>query len=243
MTDTEKQTLLIPVVFPDPDRDPLTDSHLEGLAGFHIVLLGYWEIPGGTTPELAREKHETAAKAVLYEMAAKFSRAGASTEIQLHFGPGGSERETMQNRIANTVDPDGVLIAEQISSLSNILVPLRDTRNLDSIVDFVSEFDHEAIFALELYHAEIDDSKITQATEMLETVKNTLLERGFTDADIEITVERTDDPGSAIASKADGHNILVMGETEQYDSDARFFGPIYDSITERTETPVVIVRG
>jgi hypothetical protein len=38
-----RSTLLIPVVFPDPS--PSADMYVEGLSGFDVVLLGYWETP------------------------------------------------------------------------------------------------------------------------------------------------------------------------------------------------------
>jgi hypothetical protein len=36
-----RPTLLIPVVFPEPELHPMTDMHLAGLNGFDVVLSGY----------------------------------------------------------------------------------------------------------------------------------------------------------------------------------------------------------
>jgi hypothetical protein len=240
MRDVRQQTLLIPVVFPDPEIE--TDPTIEGLEGFDITLLGYWEIPGGTTPETAREMHETEAKAVLYEMAANLSRAGASTEIQLHFGPGGEGLEKLQDHIVAETDPDGVLIPDNLSMLNNILVPLRDNRRQDKIIDFVSVFDHDMIFVIELYHAAADDAAVEVASEMLEGVKETLLDRGFSEADIEITVEVTDDASAAIVERSRDHNLVVMGETEEGAIPERFLGPVYETIDEETDTPIAVIR-
>jgi len=240
MRDVRQQTLLIPVVFPDPEIE--TDPNIEGLEGFDITLLGYWEIPGGTTPETAREMHETEAEAVLYEMAANLSRAGASTDIQLHFGPEGDGQEELQDRIVAETDPDGVLVPDNLTMLNNILVPLRDNRRQDKIVDFVSVFDHDMIFVIELSHAAADEAAVESATEMLEDVKATLLDRGFSEADIEITVEVTDDASASIVERARDHNLVVIGETEESAIPDRFLGPVYETIHEETDTPIAIIR-
>lgn len=240
MRDVRQQTLLIPVVFPDPDIE--TDATLEGLKGFDIMLLGYWEIPGGTSSERAREMHETEARAVLYEIAANLSRAGASTDIQLHFGPGGDGLEKLQDHIVADTDPDGVLLPDNLSMLNNILVPLRDNRRKDKIIDFVSVFDHEMIFVIELYHAATDQAAVDSARTMLEDIKETFLERGFSEADIEITVEVTDDTSAAIVDRSRGHNLVVMGETEDESAPNRFLGPVYETIEGKTDTPIAIIR-
>lgn len=237
-----RPTILIPVVFPDPDIYPMDDVNIVGLNGFDIVLFGYWETPEGTTPETAREEHETEAEAVLYDMAAQFSRAGASTDIQLHFGPPGDAEGVLQDRIAAETDVDGILVPNQLTMLNNVLIPLRDTRKRDEIVDFVSAFEKDRIFVLELYHATPDETRVEAAERMLEGVKRMLLDRGFSDNDVEVTVEVTDDPASAVADRARNHNIVVMGETEEVGVEDRFFGPIYDYIAEETETPIAVIR-
>lgn len=238
-----KPTLLIPIVFPDPEPYPLTDPYIEGLNGFDIVLFGYWEVPDGTSPEAARDAHETEAEAVLYETAADFSHAGASTDVQLHFGRAGAEEDALQDRIAEEADADGVLIPRRLSMLNNVLVPLRDDRKLDEVVDFVSAFDPETIFVVELYHAAHDASDVGEAETMLEAVKRTLLDRGFSESDLEVTVEVHADAGAAIVDRARNHNIVVMGETEELDDETRFLGPVYRVIAERTDTPIVVIRG
>lgn len=237
-----RPTLLIPVVFPDPDVYPLDDVNIVGLNGFEIILFGYWETPEGTSREAAREAHETEAEAVLYEMAAQFSRAGASTDIQLHFGPAGVEEGALQDRIAEETDASGVLIPKRLTMPNNVLVPIRDDRKLAEIVDFVSAFDRETTFVLELYHAAPDEAAADGAKRMLEGVKATLLDRGFSENNVEVTVEVADDPGSAIADRARKHNVVVMGGTEELDIENRFFGPLYEYIAEETKTPIAVVR-
>lgn len=237
-----RPTLLIPVTFPDPELYPLTDTYVDILDGFSILLVGYWELSGQTTAAEARRAHETDAEAILYEMAAEFSHAGAKTDIQLHFGDAGSEKRALQNRIVAEADPDGVLVAKQLSPLRNILVPLRDNRHKETIVRFISAFDSEGIFVVELYHAIADEAAVESPTAMLRTVQDSLLTQGFTESDLEITVEVVEDAKEGIAAKSQDHNIVVMGETEQSNADDRLFGPIGSHLVEQTGTPVIIVR-
>lgn len=235
-----RMTLLIPVVF--PREDSLTDTNVQGLTGFDIVLFGYWKTPEGVDPAVVREEHGVEAQAELYELAAQFSRAGASTEVQVHFGPAGEQMTALQTRITEETDADAVIIPSQITHWNNILVPLRDDRNADRIVEFLDAFDPETTFALELFHVATDESDVEAAREMLGGVERMLLDRGFTESDLEVTVEAATDPEAAIIDRASGHNVVVIGETEERPDSAQFLGPTYERITERTDVPVVVVR-
>lgn len=234
-----KQTVLIPVLFPEPALHPIADSSIEGLDGFDIVLFGYWKLPENAAVETVRETHETEAEAILYEMAAKFSQAGASTEIQLHFGPGDADNRELQNRISEETDPDAVLIADQLTSIHNILVPMRDDRHAEQIVEFLTSFDPDDIFALELFHVAADEASVDSGEEMLASVSEILHHSGYTEADIETTVEVSEDAMSAIAEKARGHNLVVTGQPA---GEHRLFSPVAEFVDENTETPITVIR-
>lgn len=234
-----RQTVLIPVLFPDPTLHPIAESSIVGLDGFDIVLFGYWKLPQNASPETVRETHQTEAEAVLYEMAAKFSHAGTPTEIQLHFGPGDADNRELQNRITDETDPDCVLIADSLTSFHNILVPMRDDRHAEQIVEFVTSFDTDDVFIIELFHVAPDDASTDTGQEMLADVEATLLDRGFSEADIETTVEVDDDPMAAIADRAQNHNIVVTGQPA---GEERLFSPVAEYVDEHTETPIVVIR-
>jgi nucleotide-binding universal stress UspA family protein len=236
------QKVLIPVLFPDPTLYPLADSHLQGLDGFEIVLFGYWKLTHGETAESARDSHETEAEAVLYDMAAHLSRAGAKTEIQLHFGPGHPDDRELQSRISDESDADAVLITDRLTAFNNVLVPLRDDRHQAQIVDFVGRFDTDNIFVLELHHVTPDEASVDAATETLERVQEQLPDSGLSPADIETTVEIADDPVAAIVERARNHNIVVTGQPDDQGEENTLFSRISDDVHEQTETPVVIVR-
>lgn len=235
-------TLLVPVLFPNPDIYPMGDTHLEGLRGFDVVLAGYWEVDDHLTPAEAREAHRTEADAVLYDIAAQFSRAGVNTDIRLEFGPAGApERDSLNRSIAET-EASGVLLAEHLQSVHNLMVPLRDVRHQTEIVDLVSVFDPDSLFILELYHVTDDEAAVESATEMLRGVESTLRSRGFTEADLEIKVEVAEDAKAAIAANARDHHLVVMGETENPDAADQLFGPVCSYIAEESGTPIIVVK-
>ena len=235
-----RMSLLIPVVFPREGTP--ADANVQGLTGFDIVLFGYWETPEGVDPAEAREEHAADAHAVLYELATRFSRAGAPTEVQLHFGTAGEQMAALQARIAAASDADAVLVPKRFTMWNNVLVPLRDDRNADRIVEFLDAFDPDSIFALELFHVAADAGDVEDAREMLGAVERRLSDRGFTESDLVVTVEVADDPEAAIVERARGHNVVVIGETEELSDPDRFLGPTYERLAERTDVPVAVVR-
>jgi len=237
-----KPTLLLPVTFPDPAIYPLEDVTVDSLNGFDVVLLGYWELSDGESRAAVRADHETEAEAALYDIAAALSHGGASTDIELHFGEGDQERRAFQRYIVEEFDPDGVLLAERLPSLRNVLVPLRDDRHVDSVTGFLGGFDPEGLFVVELYHAVTDDEGVAAGEAMLDGVADRLLSGGFSETDLERTVAVVDDVPTALAEKARNHNIAVMGATDQQGREDRLFGAVSDHLSQRTDTPVLVVR-
>ncbi|MFB6296049.1 MAG: universal stress protein [Halobacteriales archaeon] len=235
-----RMSLLVPVLF--PREDSLSDANVQGLAAFDITMFGYWRTPDEIDPAAVRDDHESEAQAHLYELATEFARAGATTDIQLHFGPAGEDMHALQNRIAEETDADAIVIPNRITLWNNILVPLRDDRNKDRIVEFLTAFEPDQVFTLELFHAASSEDDASAAQEMLAGVAESLLARGFTESDLEITVEVATDPEAAIIERGRSHNVIVIGETEERAGPNQFFGPTYERIADRTEIPVVVVR-
>lgn len=233
-------SLLIPVRL--PQESPLVDGNVRELAGFDVVLFGYWETPEGADPSAVREEHEPEAQAELYDLAARFSRAGASTDIRLKFGPASKGMTDLQTEIPALTDVDAVVIPDRITLWNNVLVPLRDDRNADRIVEFLSAFDRDSMFALELFHVAGDQGAVEDARDMLDGVRSALLEEGFSETDLEVTVTVASDPNAAIVERATGHNVVVIGESEEQTDTTKFLGRIYEHVAEDTDVPVVVVR-
>ncbi|MXR19216.1 universal stress protein [Halobacterium bonnevillei] len=237
-----KPTLLVPVVFPEPDVYPLDSGNIVGLSGFDVVLFGYWELPEGMSRETARANKEAEAQEILYEMAAAFSRGGASTSVRLFFGQPGPEEAALQERIADETDADAVLLGAPITMWANVLVPLRDARHRAELVAFLAGLDTDSIFTLELYHVAAGPAAVEAGEAMLDSLRAELVEHDFPEDVVEVTVEVHDDAGEAIAERAQRHNLVVMGETEERPSEAEFLGPAYHTFADRADVPVVVLR-
>jgi len=237
-----RPTLLVPVVFPEPDVYPLDSGNIVGLSGFDVVLFGYWEVPEGVSRETARANKEAEAQAILYEMAAAFSRGGASTSVELFFGQSGPEEAALQERIADETDADAVLLGAPITMWTNVLVPLRDARHRVELVEFLSGLDTDSIFTLELYHVAAGPGAVEAGEEMLDSLRAELVEEDVPEDVVEVTVEVHEDAGEAIAERAQRHNLVVMGETEERASATEFLGPVYHTLADRADVPVVVLR-
>jgi hypothetical protein len=116
---------------------------------------------------------------------------------------------------------------------------MRDDRHAEQIVEFVTSFDTDDVFIIELYHVAPDEAGTEAGREMLATMEATLLDRGFSEADIETTVEVADDAMAAIAAKAGNHNIVVTGQPA---GDERLFSPVCEYVDEQTKTPIAVIR-
>ncbi|MFB6359949.1 MAG: universal stress protein [Halobacteriales archaeon] len=237
-----RPTVLLPVLFPDPEFYPVSETLIEEFSGFDIVLFGHWEVPAEVGRDEARNRHRTEADAVLYEFAAEFSRAGARTDVQLHFGPPRDGGDELRDRIAEQTHADAILVPNPFSALGQVLVPIRDARNQPKLIEIVGTLNEQTVIDLELFHLCADESEKDEAQEMLETVREGLIERGFPELEVETIVEVGDDPAYAISERARAHDLVIMGETAQPDYKDQVFGPVYEFVADRSEDPIMVVR-
>lgn len=237
-----KPTLLVPVVFPNPGVYSLDHENIVGLSGFDVVLFGYWEVPEGADREAVRASRAPEAQSVLYELAAAFSRGGASTSVRLFFGQSGAAEAKLQDRIADESDADAVLMGSNITKWANVLVPLRDDRRRSDLLAFLGGLNRHSVFTLELYHVAPDQAAVAAGEAMLESVRADLVEAGFAADAVDATVDVREDAGVAVAERAQRHNLVVMGETGEHPSESAFLGSVYRRLADRVDVPVVVLR-
>lgn len=235
-------TVLIPVVFPDPEITPLHDSFVRELRGFEVTLFGYWEVEDGESLDEARDAHETAAEATLYDLASQFSREGIPTDVQLQFGRAGEEEREFREHIADQIHASAILLSESSTLLRRVLVAIRDEDDGAQLTELTGALDPETTLRVELYHAAESDGAVTHAEEFLAGMRETLHEQGFSDVDLTTTVEVTDDPAFSIAQRARDYELVVLGETAQLDIEDRVFGETYEYIAEQTDVPILLGR-
>ncbi|MDY6779965.1 MAG: hypothetical protein SV760_05360, partial [Halobacteria archaeon] len=173
-----KETLLVPIVFPNPGIHPIHESFVKELSGFDISLLGYWEVDEGKSVEEVREKNETEAEAVLYDLAARFSEQGSSTDIQLYFGPSGEEERNLRDRVVEQTHASAVLFPSRSTLLRKVLVAVKDEDQQDKLVNLVAGLDPDTTLRIELYHAVEDEDELEAAEEMLADMREKLIQEG-----------------------------------------------------------------
>lgn len=227
-------TLLIPIEFPDPD--PLPSSFVSGFTSCRVILLGMHEIPDDIDPD-ERQRREVEANYTLYSLAHHFVRSGETAEVELVLG---QDLEATPTAVAEDRDVNALLVPNPIAHLGRVLIAVRNETFAPSIEQFVETLDEEIIHHLTLLT--VTDPEETEAEEdLLSSLKDQLVEAGFSKFSIDTEVVVSDDPSFAISQAAGGHDIIVMGETEESTYE-RVFGKTYESIADQTDIPVVVLR-
>lgn len=227
-------TLLIPINFPDPE--PLPSSFVGGFTSCRVVLLGLYETPPDLDPD--ELQHRTVeANYTLYSLAHQFVRSGDTAEVELVIG---EDLEGTQTRIAEERDVDALLLPKPITHLGRVLVAVRDETFAEQIAQFVSTLNPEVIHHTTILNVTESDD-VEEKREMLSSLKDRLVDAGFSKFSIDTEVVESDDPPFVISEKARGYDIVVMGETDEPTFE-RVFGKTYKSVANQTDIPVVVLR-
>lgn len=237
-----RPNLLLPIVFPDPEVHPAPSRFFEEFSGFDVTLFGYWEVEGESDIDAASEAHRIDAEAVLYELAAEFSKNGAPADVQLYFGRPRAEESELRDRIAEQTHADAIFVPNPFTSLGRVLVPIRDARNQQQLIEVVAALNEQTVIDVELIHVCDDESLVSEAREMLDQVHEQLTDRGFPGLEVKTTVTVSDDPAYTISQSARSHDLIVMGETSEPDYEDQIFGPAYEYVADRSEDPILVVR-
>lgn len=230
----DSPTLLIPIRFPDPD--PLPSSFVDGFTNCRVLLLGLYEGPAGSDPD-ERQRSLVEANYTLYSLAHQFLRRGETAEVELVMG---DDLDGEPTRVAEERDVDALLVPRPITHLGRVLIAVRDETFAESIAQFVGALDPDVITHTTIVSVTESDD-VEEKETMLSSLKGRLVDAGFSEFSIDTEVIVSDDPSFEISQKARGHDIIVMGETEEPTFE-RVFGKTYDSIADRTDVPVVVLR-
>ena len=235
MTDATPPTIVIPIEFPDPD--PLPSTFIDVTTSCRVILLGVYELPEGVDDE-ERHRCEIEAKNALYSLASNFVREGETAEVELVMGHG---LEDTPSSFAEERDVDALLVPNPITTLGRILVPIRDEKFAKPIVEFVSALEEAALIHTSLVHVAEDDQAATEGEQLLSEVKDSLVDAGFPPTGVDTEVVVSEDPALAISNAAKGHDLIIMGETQDTGYEP-VFGEVYESVADRTEIPIIVVR-
>lgn len=229
------QTVLIPIEFPDPD--PLPSTFIEGLTNCKVVLLGVDELPDDVAPD-ERHRREIEAYQSLYTLAASFVRRGDTAEVELVTDVDVSDVPTTA---AEERDVDALLVPNPITTLGHVLVAVRDEKFARPIAELLCSLNEDVLLHTTLLHIAPTEEDVEAGERLLSEVKQRLVEEGFSQVGIDTEVAVSDDPSFAIAQAGRNEDLLIMGETQEPNV-ARVFGSTYESVAERTERPILVVR-
>lgn len=234
--------ILVP--FEMPDADPVSPVLVEDLASMEIVVLGHYGLPEQAPPDHARAQFKDAADAELEALARPFREAGASVTTRLVFG---KDRAKTIDRIALEENCDAELDPAPTDGITRILVPLRDTENLDRIADFVGALYEDQPWEVTLFHV-VEGTPSTgsgltrdDVETMLEDARDQLIDQGYDPDSVSVAVEDAEGHDEAILAAAADYDAVVMGEADPTIRE-RIFGTLSDAIARETGIPVLIVR-
>ncbi|MFC6723811.1 hypothetical protein ACFQE1_05340 [Halobium palmae] len=230
-----RETLLIPVEFPDPT--PLPSTFVGGFTSCKVLLVGVYELPADTDSD-ERQRREIEAYNTLYSYANQFVRAGDTAEVELVMG---EDVGDTPSRIAEERDVDALLVPNPITTLDDVLVAVRDPEFVEPISEFVNLLDQEIVLHASLFSVAETQEGTGEKRELLNELRRRMVDAGFNETAIDVEVAVSDDPPFAISEAARDHDVVILGETQDPDFE-RVFGDTYRSIADETELPIVVVR-
>jgi len=232
----DRPSVLVPLAVLEGESLPAGTPEL--LANARVVLLGYHVIPEQTAAEQAREQFGETAMSKLDEFAARLAAAGVDVETRLVFT---HDRETTVDRLIYEHDCLAVLVPNSTERVESVLVALRGTVGVGRNTRLVAGLFADAGVAVTLYHALGEGESRDDGDAFLNGVRSDLVERGVDPDRIETAVEEGGVPIDAIASRAESHDAVVMGETDP--SVTTFvFGMPSEQVAERFLGPVLVVQ-
>ncbi|NBC86453.1 MAG: universal stress protein [Bacteroidetes bacterium] len=230
-------SILIDVELPDPS--PLPPALVKLVSSLRVVIVGWYEVPEQTSPEQAREQFEEEAAAALQEIATPFEDAGAEVTQRLVFT--GNVFDTV-SRISVEESCDTVYIARPATELQNVLVPLRGTHNIESIMAFVADLLKERETKVTMLQVmEEGESEEKVLSKVIEPARARITDRGMDDSMLSDHLVTSDDPAGVIIEEAEDYDLVVLGETEPTMRKI-LFGSIPEQIAIEANVPVIVVR-
>jgi nucleotide-binding universal stress UspA family protein len=229
------QTLLIPIEFPDPE--PLPSTFVGGFTSCRVLLVGTYE----TGPEVdteERHRREIEAYNTLYSYANQFVQAGDTAEVELVME---EDVADAPSRIAEKRDVDALMAPNPITTLDDVLVAVRDPEFVEPLARFVGLLDQDVLLHTTLLSVAESADEEDEKRALLDDLQGAMTDSGFDRTAIDTEVVVSDDPAFAISEAARDHDLVILGETQDAEFE-RVFGATYESIADRTELPIVVVR-
>lgn len=236
-TDPEKLEILVAVDVPAPEQ--ISQLLIELQRPLKVCLLGTYSVPEQTAPEQAREQHGELAGSALEEVADAFRASGVEVETELVFTP------DVLDSVERTAVERGchaILLLEPAYQMERILAALRPGPLATRIARLLAELLRGTDLGATLLHVMDEDDDPDRGRRELERLERELIEEGGVAAEqVETRLEVDDDPEKVVAEAADGHDVVLIGETEPSLRDT-VLGDFARRLSDDTDTPVIVVR-
>jgi nucleotide-binding universal stress UspA family protein len=237
MAETEREwKVLVPVEVLEGESVPETVAEL--LATVPVVVLGYHVLPEQTPPDQARLQFEERAQAALEDLAAQFRAAGGDAETRLVFT---HDEEQTLTRVADETGCGAYLIPNPTGDVERLLVPVGGEVDLDRLARFAEALVGGRSVLVTLYHVAATDEGRRAGEEVVAEAATRLHEAGLPADRIRTSVVVSDTPVQTVATAAEGHDAVVMGESAP-SLRALLFGATSEQVASRSLGPVVVVR-
>lgn len=217
---------------------PMLDRTVNLVGTVPVVLLGYRRVPEQTAPGQMQMQVGEEAEADLERYKAAFEDAGAEVQTRLVFTHDLGKTFT---RVANEERCSAILIARPSQRMESLLVPIRGDQNVERLVEVVARVLESTQLRATLLHV-VEPEESSQAGELLlEGARSRLEDRGVDPGRVHLQVQPAEAPLAALVEVAQGHDAVVLGETEPSLGE-KVFGEAHEQIAEDFEGPILVVR-
>ena len=232
----ERPSVLVPIQV--LEGETLPEGIPELLRHAHVVVLGYHELPEQTPPGQGRMQFEERAQRKLEEFETVLETAGATVERRLVFTHDG--QQTIDRTIKEH-DCLAVLVPNSCDPPESVFVPIRGTVGASRLVSLVSGLFADENVDVTLFHGLVDDESEADAEAFVDGIADRLDDAGVERDRIRIQIDTAAIDVDRIATLAEDHDVVVMGESDP--SVVTFvFGMPATQLSRRFLGPILVVQ-
>ncbi|NIB98822.1 universal stress protein [Halobacterium sp. R2-5] len=230
----EPPRVLVPVEV--LEGESLSESLAAFLAPSEVVVLGYHVLPEQTPTEQASMQFEGRALAAVEDIAETFRAAGRDVETRVAFT---HDRDQTVERVAAEVGATAVLLPNPSGKIRDVLVPIRGVVDTGRLADLVATLLADGDGTVALWGVAGSDG--FDAAAAVETVRETLRDRGLAADRITTETAASESPIRDVVARSEEFDVVVMGA-----GGASLFAALFGDDTERVAEgavdPVLVVR-
>ena len=232
---TKREKILVPLSVPEGTE--LCGALRDLVKEQEIIALGYCLVPKQTDTEQARDKFKAESQEELESLAASFGDA-SSIRTRLVFT---HDRNRTIGRVADEEECSIVLLPKPVEECRRILVLIREAGHADRAMSALRALSPSGSRKVTILHGVEDEERAGEHHDLLEDAGRRMIEDSGRDLEIEVKVVVTGDLRGKVEKEAKEHDLLLLVEEKESWTDLISGGMV--SVTEKTGSPMLIVRG